>query len=563
MNDPRLEDPRWTRREFLRGSTAAIAIAYGLSPGFALAAEIPDKYDGSKFRLKAPEPGAKPGGVLRMGIPNRPPHFDLHQSGTFFNLGAMACMFDNLIRRDPFDSSNIIPDLAHSWEIAEDGKTYTFFLRKDVQFSDGAELTAEDVKATFDRIAKPPSGISIPRSILFKAVGEINARDKHTVEFKLSEPRPVNFMMSAIASGWNVIVRKKTLEENNYNLRKVVVYPGIGPFRSVRRVENEIWVMEKNANYWNTGLPYVDGIEFYNVLPFSPEMASAILSGRVDYVRAVDPVTTRKAAATPGMATTDHYQSVIQATWMNNKRKPLDDSRVRRALHLALDKPVLVDVVKDVAPMMVGGFIYPFSEFATPKEELAKKLGYQSDPAAAIKEARALMAAAGHANGIKGLDYLVRDVATFKLWSQAIQAMLQQTLDIECNLRTVVESVWFDDTKSGNYDLAIGAIVSTLLDPSDYFNAWYGKDGPQNYSFWDNKEFQALASRIDQEVDAGKRLALIRQAEAIMEQDPPLLPVSWEKINEIWYDSVKGHNPANYFGVYDVVRLDTVWLDKT
>jgi peptide/nickel transport system substrate-binding protein len=105
--------------------------------------------------------------------------------------------------------------LAHSWEIAEDGKTYTFFLRKDVQFHDGAELTAEDVKATFDRIAKPASGVSIPRSILFKSVKEINAPDKYTVEFKLSEARPVNFIMSAIASGWNVIVRKKTLEDNN------------------------------------------------------------------------------------------------------------------------------------------------------------------------------------------------------------------------------------------------------------------------------------------------------------------------------------------------------------
>jgi ABC-type transport system substrate-binding protein len=563
MSDLHSLRPWWTRRDFLKSSAAVAAGVSGLSPGFGVAEQVPDKFDGSNFKLKAPEPDAKPGGLLRMGIPNRPPHFDLHQSGTFFNLGAMACMFDNLIRRDPFDSSNIIPDLAHSWEIGEDGKTYTFFLRKDVQFSDGAELTAEDVKATFDRIAKPPSGISIPRSILFKAVSEITARDKYTVEFKLSEPRPVNFMMSAIASGWNVIVRKKTLEENNYNLRKVVIYPGTGPFRSVRRVENEIWVMEKNPNYWNTGLPYVDGIEFYNVLPFSPEMASAILSGRVDYVRAVDPVTTRKAKATPGMSTTDHYQSVIQATWINNKKKPLDDPRVRRALHLALDKPVLVDVVKDVAPMMVGGFIYPFSEFATPKEELGKKLGYQSDPAAAIEEARALMAAAGHADGIKGLDYLVRDVATFRLWSQAVQAMLQQTLNVECNLRTVVESVWFDDTKNGNFDLAIGAIVSTLLDPSDYFNAWYGKDGPQNYSFWDNQEFQALIPRIDREVDAGKRLALIRQAEAVMEQDPPLLPVSWEKINEIWYDYVKGHNPAGYFGVYDVVRLDTVWLDKS
>ena len=82
-----------------------------------------------------------------------------------------------------------------------------------MQFHDGAELTSEDVKATYDRIAKPPTGISIPRSVLFKAVSEINARDKYTVEFKLSEPRPISFMMSAFASGWNVIVRKKTLED--------------------------------------------------------------------------------------------------------------------------------------------------------------------------------------------------------------------------------------------------------------------------------------------------------------------------------------------------------------
>jgi peptide/nickel transport system substrate-binding protein len=564
MSDPRFEALWWTRRSFLKGSAAAVAGAYGLSPGFAAATPVPDKFDGSGFKLAAPEPNPKSGGVLRVGMPNRAPHFDLHQSGTIFNLGTMACMFDNLIRHDPRDGGKtIIPDLAHGWEISKDSRTYTFFLRKDVQFNDGAELTAEDVKATFDRIAKPPSGISIPRSILFKAVSEINARDKYTVEFKLSEPRPINFIMSAIASGWNVIVRKKTLEDNNYNLRKVEIYPGTGPFRSVRRVENEIWVMEKNPNYWNKGLPYLDGIEFYNVLPFSPEMASAVLSGRVDYVRITDPVTTRKAKATQGMSTATYYQSVIQATWVNNKKKPLDDPRVRRAMHLVLDKPVLVDVVKDVTPMMVGGFLYPFSEFATPKEELSKRLGYQPDPAAAIKEARALMAAAGHGNGIKGLDYMVREIASFKLWSQAVQAMLREALNIECNLRTVVDSVWFDDAKSGNFDLAIGAIVSTLLDPSDYFNAWYGKDGPQNYSFWDNKEFQALVPQIDREVDAEKRQDLIRQAEAIMEQDPPLLPVAWENIHDIWYSFVKGHDPRDYFGVYDVVRLDTVWLDKS
>ena len=199
----------WNRREFLKSGAAVAAGVYAMRWGLA-SADIPLEFDGSKFQLKAAEPNPKHGGVVRMGIPVRPPHFDLHQSGTIFNLGAMGCMFDNLIRHDPRDGGKtIIPDLAHSWQIAKDGKTYTFLLRDDVQFHDSTQLTADDVKATFDRIAKPPQGISIPRSILFKAVSEINARDKYTVEFKLSEPRPVNFMMSAIASGWNVICARK------------------------------------------------------------------------------------------------------------------------------------------------------------------------------------------------------------------------------------------------------------------------------------------------------------------------------------------------------------------
>lgn len=563
MNNAYFGNHRWSRRGFLQSSAAAVAAAYGVYPLQGKAADIPEQYDGSKFLLAAPEPNPKHGGVLRIGILSRLPHFDFQQSGTVGSLGSQGCMYDNLIRHDPRDSGKtIIPDLAHSWEISKDGKTYTFYLRKGVMFSDGAELTSEDVKATFDRIAKPPEGVAIPRSILFKSVAEITAPDKYIVQFKLSAPRPSSFIMAAIASGWNGILRKKTLEDNNYNLRKVANIPGTGPFRSVRRVENEVWVMEKNKDYWNKGLPYLDGIEFYNLLPFSPELGAAILSNRVDYARIVDPVTARKAKATPGMSTTAFNQSVIQATYMNDRKKPFDDPRVRRAFHLALERHVLVDVTKDVAPMRVGGFLYPFSEFATPTDQLFKRVGYQEDPAAAVKEATALMAAAGYGNGIKGLDFMVRDIASFKLWAQAIQAMLKQNLNVECNLRTVVESVWFDDATSGHFDIAIGAVVSTTLDPSDYFNAWYRPTGPQDYSFWNNDKFNALVDQIDGEFDVAKRKVLIRQAEEIMEQDPPLLPLCWEQINDVWWNYVKGYNPYDYFGIYDVVREDIFWLDK-
>lgn len=555
-------DPWLSRRGFLGSTAAAMAGAYGLSVGLSEAA-IPHEYDGSKFQLKAAEPNPKRGGVLRYGVLSAPAHFDVHQSGTVSNMGSQGTMYDNLIRRDPRDSGQtIIPDLAHSWEIAKDGKTYTFFLRQGVTFHDGAELTAEDVKATFDRIVKPPNGISIPRTPLFATVSEINARDQHTVEFKLSEPRPVNFIMGAIASGWNIIVRKKTLEDNNYSLRDIKDYPGTGPFKHNKRVDKEIWILDRNKDYWNPELPYVDRVEVYHLPPFSAELGAALLGGKLDYARLLDPVSAKKVNETEGMSSTDFYQSVIQAVWVNNDKEPFNDPRVRRAMHLVLDKAVLVETVKDVAPMMVGGFIYPFSDFATPMDDLAKRPGYQADPTAAIKEAQELMAAAGYADGIKNVDFMVRDARTFSLWSQAIQAMLREILKIESKLRTVQVSVWFDEALAGNFNLTISAIVSTLIDPSDYFNAWYGKDGPQNYSRWDNPTFQALVQQIDRELDDQKRLELIRQAEHIMEQDPPLLPVAWEKIYDGWFDYVKGHNPQNYFGIYDVVRMDTFWLDK-
>src|ERR1700716_1480691 len=174
MNHPFSPDrPNLFRRTVLRGGAAAVAAAYGLHPRWA-EAEIPLQYDGSKFQMAPPEPNPKRGGVLRYGILNRPPHFDIHQSGTVGNIGTQGCMFDNLIRRDPRDSGQtIVPDLAHSWEIAKDGKTYTFHLRQGVQFHDGTDFTSADVKATFDRISKPPAGVSIPRSALFTAISEI------------------------------------------------------------------------------------------------------------------------------------------------------------------------------------------------------------------------------------------------------------------------------------------------------------------------------------------------------------------------------------------------------
>src|SRR5262245_19359363 len=513
------------RRTFLKRAGAAGAgavIASRLSrPGLASAQDATVR----------PDPAAKRGGTLRYGILSAAAHFDVHQSGTVANIGPQSPMYDTLIRRSPKDGQTIIPDLAQRWEISPDGKKYTFHLRKGVKFHDGADFTADDVKATYERICRPPKGVVIPRTPLFATVGDIVVVDPHKIEFRMTEPRPKAYMLGAFASGWNIIVRKKTLEDNGGNLRQVMNYPGTGPFRHVSRKDKEIWIQERNPDYWNKGLPLVDKLEVYHFLPFTPELGASFLSGRVDYARLLDPVSWRKAKEMQGVTAAAFNQSVIQAFWTNmEKNKALADPKVRRAIHLAMDRHTLVEVVKDTAPMQVGGFVYPFHDMSTPRAELEKKLGYQKDIKPAVQEARRLMKEAGYASGLKNLDFCVRDIPTFKLWAVAIQAMLKEHLNIECNLRVVQTSVWFDEAQAGNFDLAISAIVSTLMDPSALFGAWSGKNGPQNYSRWTNAPFHDLASQIERETDDAKRKTMVRKAEDMLEHDPPL--------NRVWHDSM-------------------------
>jgi len=206
----------------------------------------------------------------------------------------------HLLRRDPKDGQTIIPDLAWKYEISPDGKKYTFHLRKGVKFHDGADFTAEDVKATYDRIVRPPKGVVIRAPALRHGERDRGGRPaQDRVPHVGGATQGLHARL--LRERWNIIVRKKTLEENQGNLRQVMNYPGTGPFKHVSRQDKEVWIMDRNPNYWNKGLPYIDKLEVYHMFPFSPELGSAFISGKVDYARLLDPVSWRKAKEMPGV----------------------------------------------------------------------------------------------------------------------------------------------------------------------------------------------------------------------------------------------------------------------
>ena len=263
------------------------------------------------------------------------------------------------------------------------------------------------------------------------------------------------------------------------------------------------------------------------------------------------------------MSGTDFYQSAIHAVTVNNTKKPFDDPRVRRAFHLVCNRPVLMEAVKDIAPMLVGGFIYPFSEFATPPDKLSERLGYQADPTAAIKEARQLMAAAGYAKGLKGIDWLVRESHTNKLWAVAIQAMLKEALNVETRLRIVQVTNWFDDAQTGRFRpdhqpsrlhpaRSLG-LLSFLVRQG--WTAELLPNGPTRSSRSWSTRSTANSMR--------------RNAKPWWRR----LKRSWNRTRRCsrWpgrrstmagITTSRAIIPITYFGMFDVVRFDTFWLDR-
>lgn len=244
----RREQKDLTRREFL--GTAAIALAGGgaaLAPGGAWAAAP----GGGSGLMRPPEGPVKRGGVVRWAGHISTPHFDLHQGASAWS---SVHMYNNLVRYNLVDGlKTIIPDLAERWEISRDGKSYTFFLRNGVKFHNGNPFSADDVVATFNRIIFPPKGMASIMKELFEGVAGVEKTNPLAVRFVLKEPRP--YLLEVFTIPNCVVYSKKTLEENNGDLRKVIA-PGTGAFMHKERRDGEKWILAKNPSYWDRELPF-------------------------------------------------------------------------------------------------------------------------------------------------------------------------------------------------------------------------------------------------------------------------------------------------------------------
>ena len=506
--------------------------------------------------MRAPEPNPKKGGTLRTAYGITVNHYDFHQGGG----GPLVMAFDNLVALNMTDGfATIVPELAEGWEISADKKTYTFKMREGVKFHDGTPFGAEDVVATYKRILEPPANIVSVYKQNLDAVDKVELVDKMTMRFVLKYPwQP---FLAALTGVNMVIYSRKHLEENNYDMRKVTP-PGTGAFIHKEYRTGEVWLFERNPNYWNPNLPYVDRLEMLHVAAWT-DRGTAVLSDQADFSWNTSKETHdegKKRSDIVQVRVLPHFGAAYHFV-LNNQRKPFDDVRVRRAVHLAVNRQNLIKAFANQEFITMSRWVSHANLFAMKAEEIAKLPGYREDKTEDIAQAKKLMAEAGYPEGFEA-ELMTADVAPHaQIMAPAFQDELKRTLNIRTTIRPLERAILNDFLNKGEYDIQLSTSWgSDMPDPELLLASRLRAGSNQNYAKYANPKVDKLLDDLRQADADADRKKLVDQITNELDENPPLFMIGFADHLPMWRNHVKGI-VANWRHT-QWGRLHTVWLDK-
>jgi peptide/nickel transport system substrate-binding protein len=498
------------------------------------------------------------GGILLAVIAAEPPSLDPHQEGTFANIQLVAPFYSTLLQFNPTNFPEIIGDLATEWKISSDGLTYTFKVRQGVRFHDGSPLTAADIKASYDKIASPPPGVVSFRKNTFTAIERVEAPDSTTVIFRLKFPSAS--LLDNLASPWNVIYPKKYLEQDpNYFKTHVV---GSGPFKLKNYTHGSTLEGERNPDYFIKDRPYLDGFKFF-VSPETSVRAAAIRSGRahVEFRDLPGPeVEAIKKQMGDKVVVQQTPVSALWGIWINNRLKPFNDVKVRKALSLGLDRYAMSKVLYPINGLkLLGGLMRPGSGWGLSEAELQNYPGFGPDIEKNRAEARRLLTEAGYPNGLKfvlknrNVRLPYQDFAVF-----AIQEW--RKIGVEADHRPLETAAWFEDgQKAGNFDLIVFPPVEFMDDP-DLWLSVYATGDTRNWGRMSDPRVDDLFARQTRTLNPAERKKLVKEIEKIVLENAYYLPGLWWTRNLVQSAKMKNYvAPPNY---YSNQKLQDVWLSE-
>lgn len=505
-----------------------------------------------------PKPAAnqpKYGGTLTSWDAIEPEHLDIQQAGSGGTLWPMGGVYDGLIQHSPAKPYNIVPELAQSWQISPDGKSYTFNLTPGVKWHDGQPLTPDDVIFSIDRMRDPPKGTVSPRKTQFVAVDKVTSPAADTVKIDLKYPSPS--FLATMASGWTVIMPKHVIEAKG-DMKKDGI--GTGPFKFKQYTPGTQLTVEKNKDYFVPGRPYLDGITWYIIKDPAVQFA-ALRTKRVIVTgygsRGLSPIEVDTAKKEiPGVVVYAYGGGSGQTMTFNVTKPPFSDVRVRQAVVMALDQSEIIKVGFQGGGMLTGATGPASNEWALPEKELLALPGVRKPTADDIAKAKQLLADAGYPNGIKA-TYPFRNAGNFGNVAQVVQDQVSK-IGVDLTLQALDATAFPDVQRRRNWDLIQSAHVATINDP-DGLLRWFVTGSPDNLSGISDKTIDDLYAKQSQTVDGNERKQITNQLERrIMEIVPIFRLLEFTNYVAHW-PNLKGYEGLQTS--MDNTRWVQVWLE--
>ena len=466
---------------------------------------------------------------ITVGIASTFTTMDPYDAGDTLSQTAAKSMYEGLFGLDKdMKLKNV---LAEGYEVSADGLVYTVKLRKGVKFHDGTEFQADAVKANFDRVTNKANALR--RYSLYNNIAKTEVVDPYTVRITLK--KPFSAFINQLAHPAGVMICPKSLEK--YPGKQIAFHPcGTGPYTMAEYNPSEILHVVKNPNYWQKGLPKLDGITFKPV-PENSTRVAMLRTGEAQFIFPVPPEQVKTLEGEPGIDVTVSPSIIERYVAFNTKIKPFSDPKVRQALNYAINKAALAKVA-------FNGFAVPATGIAPEGVDYATQFkAWPYDP----KKARELLKEAGYPNGFTTTLWSLYNHTTAQKVIQFLQQQFAQVgvkvsvLAMESGQRTAYLLHKPEDTKlnmlyagwsssTGELDWAVRPLLATA--------SWAPVAG--NYGYYSNPVLDKNFAEALKTTDRAKKQALYDAAQKSTWDETPWIPLVVEQNVSAKVKNLKG-----------------------
>ncbi len=497
---------------------------------------------GSGAFSQAPSP-AKRGGILILARQGEATNLDPHKVPAFTSHRVFELVYSTLTRLGP--DGSVQPDLAESWTIAPDGRQVTLRLRP-AKFHNGEPLTSADVKFTYERILKPETK-AVARAF-FTDIDHVDAADPRTAVFHLKQPNVA--LLTYMAHPNASVVSAKVTQAAQDDLSRKESAVGSGPFRLVEWAPDNFMRFEAFRDFYVQGQPYLDGVRI-NIVPDEAGLVAALRTKAADMALIADARVAQTLARETGLTVDAKPSLNYHLLFLNTKRKPLDNVKVRQAIAYAIDRKQIIDTVALGSGDPTGPIPPALPQYALPTSEYEL---YKRD----VGKAKQLLQEAGV--GPVALTILTQ--TTEPVYAKDIAQIVQQQLG-EAGITVTIELLefgqWVQRWLKADFDVAPG-LNNGQPDPDFYLFRYFTNDGNLNFvTSYQNDQSSDAVKRARTLTDVAKRRELYAIAQRELVNGVPFV---WLYVGRDYVGLQSATKGFVHLPTGSIVSLRQTWLDR-